>query len=41
MYDSVWELADQIALGESTYLELQEVRFAGMPATSRARFLFR
>ena len=29
MFDSVRELSDKIALGESTYLELKEVRFAG------------
>ena len=30
MFDSVQELADKIALGESSYLELKEVRFSGM-----------
>ena len=29
MFDSTKELLDRIRLGESTYLELEEVRFAG------------
>lgn len=29
MFDSIHELSDKIALGEGTYLELKEVRFAG------------
>ena len=29
MFDSIQELSDKIALGESTYLEFKEIRFAG------------
>lgn len=37
MFDSVQELSDKIALGESTYLELKEVRFSGSRVAGQSR----
>ncbi|MCY4632561.1 MAG: putative DNA binding domain-containing protein [bacterium] len=37
MFDSIQELSDKIALGESTYLELKEVRFSGKRVAGPSR----
>lgn len=37
MFDSIQELSDKIALGESTYLEFKEVRFSGERVTGPPR----
>jgi len=37
MFDSIQELSDKIALGESTYLELKEVRFSGRRVAGPSR----
>lgn len=37
MFDSIQELSDKIALGESTYLELKEVRFSGSRVAGPSR----
>jgi len=37
MFDSIKELADKIALGESTYLEFKEIRFSGKRVTGPSK----